>query len=467
MKKLLFAIALLWSATAYAQSPVTNVNGLDITANNSQAVSATGHLRLRYNSGTNQLEQSIAGAAYTAVGGGGITGLTTGRIPVATSATTIGDSNFTASANALDATGIVTIFGTNATALGIGGANLTGGFSLTGASLSTISTTSGNLNLSASNVLNLQSSSGAANFGNATGIINYRSGSTGLFDMSAANGVFKTTSGAHTFGSASWSVPANLAVIGATSALNTVGMSFASNVNDGASTVVFDINNGIALTNPTASLFRLRNNGVALLNTRLNSSDGFSFVDGGGAAHVDLSTNVGAVFGYSGATFSAGAGSVSYGDGTGLVSMSGGNLTLTIIQGAPDADGTRDWGTLALRWRIGGFKRLIQGEQSVAFSATPAFDCTAGNVIHFGPVTGNVTGPTMVSGSAGEKCTVIMVKDGTAGAYTVTGSWGSNVRLAAGSTFTTGAGSLLVYSLVFDANLTTPAWVQSGGTAFN
>jgi hypothetical protein len=32
--------------------------------------------------------------------------------------------------------------------------------------------------------------------------------------------------------------------------------------------------------------------------------------------------------------------------------MSAGNLTMTIMQGVPDADGTRDWGMVGTRWRI-------------------------------------------------------------------------------------------------------------------
>lgn len=106
--------------------------------------------------------------------------------------------------------------------------------------------------------------------------------------------------------------------------------------------------------------------------------------------------------------------------------------------------------------------------QSVAFSATPAFDPTAGNFIHFGAVTGNVTGPTMVSGQAGEKCTVVMVKDATAGTYTVSTSWGSNVRMdSTALAFTSGSGSLIVLTFTWDDRLSTPAWVETSRKAFN
>lgn len=261
-------------------------------------------------------------------------------------------------------------------------------------------------------------------------------------------------------------MPANSIFTGASAAIGTIGMSLQPAVADGASSVAVEVNNLATLSNATADLLRLRNNGTTLLHFRLNSSDGMTLVDGGGVAKLALSTNVGAVFGYSSATFSAGSGSVTMTDGTGSIGISAGNLTLTIIQGVPDADGTRDWGTLSTRWRIGGFKRLVQGEQSMAFSATPAFDCTAGNAIHIGTITGNITGPTMVSGSAGEQCTIVFQKDGTASAYTITASWGSNVRATA-STFTTGAGSLVILHFFWDANLTTPAWVLTSGLAYN
>jgi hypothetical protein len=93
-----------------------------------------------------------------------------------------------------------------------------------------------------------------------------------------------------------------------------------------------------------------------------------------------------------------------------------------------------------------------------SFSATPAFDCTASNMIHIGTITGNVTGPTMVSGRVGEICTIVWAKDATAGAYTISG-WGSNVRANGTATFTTTANSLITQTFRWDDQLTTPAWV--------
>lgn len=52
------------STAAYAQLPPTNTYGLDFAANNQQTVSPANHLRLRYNSATGQLEQSISSGSY-------------------------------------------------------------------------------------------------------------------------------------------------------------------------------------------------------------------------------------------------------------------------------------------------------------------------------------------------------------------------------------------------------------------
>lgn len=49
---------------AYAQLPPTNTYGIDLAANNQQTIAGTGHLRLRYNTATGQLEQSVSGGAY-------------------------------------------------------------------------------------------------------------------------------------------------------------------------------------------------------------------------------------------------------------------------------------------------------------------------------------------------------------------------------------------------------------------
>lgn len=381
MKKLVLVLLalLIGASAAHAQLPPTNVAGIDFTANSAQSLSAAGHLRLRYNSGTNQLEQSIAGGAYTAVG----------------SSVNIGNWVFTGNNTDLSGAGVMGVCnGATATSCSIG---------------------------------------------------------------NAAHGT--------TLNSPAITLAANAVLVTALSAVGTKALSLEGDVSDAAGSVAVAIRAVEPTTTGAIAGFYENFDVLRGVMTPL-SSDGFTLADGVGTAHLSLSTNIGAILAYSSATFSAGAGSVSFSDGTGAASMSAGVMTFTIFSGISDADNTRNWGTLADRWSIGGFARLIQGEQNLAFSATPAFNCTTSNAIHIGPITGNITGPTMVSGSAGEHCTIMFLKDGTAGTYSITSSWGSNVRTTA-STFTSGAGSLVILHFFWDANLATPAWVEQSGLAFN
>lgn len=71
VKQLVLATILFATTGALAQSPPTNVFGIDFTNNATLGVSAAGHLRLRYNSSTTALEQSVNGGAYVAIGTGG------------------------------------------------------------------------------------------------------------------------------------------------------------------------------------------------------------------------------------------------------------------------------------------------------------------------------------------------------------------------------------------------------------
>lgn len=61
---LIFFALVLVTTPALAQLPPTSTYGLDFSANTQQNVSASGHLRLRYNPTTGQLEQSISNGAY-------------------------------------------------------------------------------------------------------------------------------------------------------------------------------------------------------------------------------------------------------------------------------------------------------------------------------------------------------------------------------------------------------------------
>jgi hypothetical protein len=81
-------------------------------------------------------------------------------------------------------------------------ASITGGYTLTGGAASTVTTTSGGLTLTAAGTVNVQNTSGACVIGNTSGITSIRGGSTSSLDMSAGNGVTKTTTGTNTIGGA-------------------------------------------------------------------------------------------------------------------------------------------------------------------------------------------------------------------------------------------------------------------------
>lgn len=151
-------------------------------------------------------------------------------------------------------------------------------------------------------------------------------GGASTFDGSAASGVFKTTTGAHTFGSASWAVPANLAVTGGSSLTNTTGMLLTPNVAAGASSVVFKVNNSVALT--TGSLMQIGDNAVARFQVKPLNTDGFQLIDSvGTTAFINVSTNVGTNINYGAAFVGAASGSASVSDGTNTWALSGGLMT--------------------------------------------------------------------------------------------------------------------------------------------
>jgi hypothetical protein len=61
----------LFSGVAFGVIPSTRVNTLQFSDGSAVGVSPASKARIRYNSGTNQFEQSLNGAAYAAFGGGG------------------------------------------------------------------------------------------------------------------------------------------------------------------------------------------------------------------------------------------------------------------------------------------------------------------------------------------------------------------------------------------------------------
>ncbi len=383
IRVIIAAAVLCLAAEARAQSP-TNVFGIDFTASNSQAVSASGHLRLRYNSATGALEQSIAGAAYASVSTVetlaqtyAVGAATTDSIMLLTAAggPIVIRNNATPLATMFqitDSTGTSVFVNIKATAAQTFRSGVADGASAVAFQLDTINA----LANAGARILQLTTAGGSALFSwsPTTMFFGANNGATalagtGAFDLSLATGIFKTSTGAHTFGSASWAVPANLVVTGGSSATNTTGVLITPNVADGASSVMFRVNNSVALANASASYFQLAANSVLRSNFIPSNTDGFRVQDGGGTSFMSLSTNAGSLFGYGGATYSAGSGSITMGDGSGQVSMSGATLTLTIVSGIPDATGTRDWGTAAKLWRVVGGSQLLA--QAIAAQTTP------------------------------------------------------------------------------------------------
>lgn len=310
------------------------------------------------------------------------------------------------------------------------------------------------------------------NFGVNRGITT--SAGIGAFDFSSATGVFKTSTGSHTFGSATWAVPANLVVTGAASSTNTVGMLHTSNVADGATSVAQRFDNTTAATTDGNLAFQFRNGGSDWVTFgRTSSARKFTFfgdADSSGSGPVLIKSTSSSAGLTLDATTAGGRIYQQYSTSAGLYNIAditaGANRWQMDSNGhwSPSADNTYDFG-IASTNRVRTLNcvrtdllRITSPTQNVAFSATPAFNATNGGVIHFGAVTANVTGPTMTSGVAGERCTIVFLKDGTAGAFTIAG-WGSNVRVNGTATFAAGANSIICMSFVWDDRLGTPAWV--------
>jgi hypothetical protein len=369
MRSARILVALVISLAATSVLAQTNVSGIDFTANNSLAVSGASHLRLRYNTGTGALEQSISGAAYTAVtaatptlaavyaAGTGSTSstllldATRGPLILRDNATPIGTlldiqtsgaaslfkfdaTNFTVGANK----GIATIAGTGAFDFSNGsglfktstGANqLSGDTTLASSKNFTAGGGTSAFNLSAASGI-FSTSTGTNTLGGnvslASGKTFVYAGGASTFDASAASGIFKTPTGAHTFGSASWSVPANLAVTGGSSLTNTTGMLLTPNVASGATSVAFKIDNAVALASGT--LMQLGDNGVARFQVKPLNTDGFQLLDSvGTTSYINVSTNNGTQMFYGAANFSVGSSTASFFDGTNTWTLAGGLLT--------------------------------------------------------------------------------------------------------------------------------------------
>jgi hypothetical protein len=154
------------------------------------------------------------------------------------------------------------------------------------------------------------------------------------FDFSNATGIFKTSTGSHTFGSAVWFTPANLAVTGAASSTNTTAMTLTPNVADGASSIALKVNNTAALSTAGAKLLSLQSNGVEQVGVTLGA--------------LNLVSSSFANFGFQNTN-----GSGAVGQGTSLWLYSANIATVEVLSGnyaRPSADNGLSMGDRTVRW---------------------------------------------------------------------------------------------------------------------
>lgn len=102
-------------------------------------------------------------------------------------------------------------------------------------------------------------------------------------------------------------------------------------------------------------------------------------------------------------------------------------------------------GTLASpAWELIGSADVLV---TVASSATPAFDASAGDIQEM-QMTGNVTSSSITNATKGQRLTLILTQDGT-GSRLMT--WPSDLKLAGGSvTLTTTASRKDVFTFMYD-----------------
>lgn len=134
-------------------------------------------------------------------------------------------------------------------------------------------------------------------------IINGATSASGNFDLSGSSGTFKTTTGAHTFGSASWAIPANTVITAAAASTNTVGATIVSNVADGAASVGLLINNTTALPTTGSAVVRISSNGTQIYDFR---PSGVIYGKGGGHAFAQLDDSTGTSLKYDTTGYTAG-----------------------------------------------------------------------------------------------------------------------------------------------------------------
>jgi hypothetical protein len=297
-------------------------------------------------------------------------------------------------------------------------------------------------------LLELQSSGGTSfyafnasnmNFGVNRGITT--SAGIGAFDFSNATGVFKTSTGSHTFGSPTWSVPANLVLTSASSATNTTGISLVSTVADGASSIGLDINNASAFSNAAAKFMRWRNNGTEIGSIRLsqNAAGGIRIV-GDSAAFLELSLNGASSLAYNSNSITV---------GTAATTVNGANLL---------SDTATTLGSAATPWPSTFTKQVMTTAQANTMAGTVTITPSSSFVKQTYTSATNVTALTISAGTDGQELIVELIQPGAGTAATMVTTW-TNVSFAGGvGSFTATLGKRDVYTFQYDG--TTSKWYE-------
>jgi hypothetical protein len=259
---------------------------------------------------------------------------------------------------------------------------------------------------------------------------------TGAIDLSPATGIFKTSTGAHTFGSASWAVPANLVVTGAAASTNTTGMSFVSNVADGATTIGVDFNNSAALSTTGFKFLRIRNAGTEVGSiTKSTLAAGGIRIVGDSASFLELSLNGATALGYNSNYVSVGSSSIV---------INGANLV---------SDTATTLGSSSTFWPSAFVTRPVVKLQSIAAASSITIAPSSGNYARINLSGTAITSLTISAGQTdGEQMMVEVVQDGT-GSRTIPTTW-TNVAFAGGTyTATATASKHDVINLVYNSTL--------------
>ncbi len=113
-------------------------------------------------------------------------------------------------------------------------------------------------------------------------IINGATSASGNFDLSGSSGTEKTTTGAFTFSGAALNMVANTTLTGASSAINTTGLTLTTNVaNGGTTSTGLKINNTTAFTTDGEKLVDFQNAGTSYLAISYNATTlGAQFLGG-------------------------------------------------------------------------------------------------------------------------------------------------------------------------------------------